>query len=58
MLDEDEEILATKLGDINENEEPEKDQLMINSEESDEAMEFGSEGSNGEEDDDGMDNGI
>lgn len=58
VLDEDEEILATKLGDINENEEPEKDQLILNSEESEEGMEFGSEGSNVDEDDDGMDNGI
>jgi hypothetical protein len=45
VLDEDEEVLANKLGDINENEEPDK--LILNSEESDDELDFASDISRG-----------
>lgn len=55
VLDGEEEVLVTRLQEINENEEPEKDKLLGNSDESEnEGLGFGSD----QDEDDGMDNGI
>lgn len=58
VLDEDEEVLENKLKDINEAEEPDKDILNLNSDESDggNGLDFGTDEE--EDEDDGMDNGI
>jgi hypothetical protein len=54
VLDGDEEILDSKLQAIDENEEPEKDKLLINSDDSENDADLSSE----PDDDEGMDNGY